>query len=165
MKIYSPMIASVAVVASSLLLAGCENSNGPKQNAGTLLGAIGGALLGAELGGHGDGKVVGTAIGTFVGAGLGSSIGKSLDKADRMALQQAQQTAFEYNTSGTPSHWSNPDSGNSGYIVPQPAQQNSQGQYCREYTQEIIVGGERKDGYGTACRQPDGSWKIMSDQI
>jgi len=35
------------------------------------------------------------------------------------------------------------------------------GAYCREFQSEIIVGGERETGYGTACRQPDGSWKIV----
>ena len=35
------------------------------------------------------------------------------------------------------------------------------GAYCREYQQEVIVGGQRQQGYGQACRQPDGSWKII----
>ncbi|MFQ5347167.1 MAG: hypothetical protein ACE5ED_04905 [Rhodothalassiaceae bacterium] len=28
----------------------------------------------------------------------------------------------------------------------------------REYQTTIVVGGEEKEGYGTACLQPDGSW-------
>ena len=27
---------------------------------------------------------------------------------------------------------------------------------------EIVIGGEKNQAYGTACRQPDGSWKIQS---
>jgi surface antigen len=38
--------------------------------------------------------------------------------------------------------------------------QTSAGQYCREYQQTIVVGGQSQSAYGTACRQPDGSWKI-----
>lgn len=34
--------------------------------------------------------------------------------------------------------------------------------YCREYTRTIYVGGQAQQGYGTACQQPDGSWKIIS---
>lgn len=34
------------------------------------------------------------------------------------------------------------------------------GNYCREYTRTIAVGGRFESGYGTACRQPDGSWQI-----
>lgn len=32
--------------------------------------------------------------------------------------------------------------------------------YCREYTQRVRVGGHLQEGYGTACQQPDGSWRI-----
>ena len=35
------------------------------------------------------------------------------------------------------------------------------GQYCREYQQTITVGGKTEQGYGRACRQPDGSWRIV----
>lgn len=33
------------------------------------------------------------------------------------------------------------------------------GDYCREYTQKIYVGGRAQDGYSTACLQPDGAWQ------
>lgn len=33
--------------------------------------------------------------------------------------------------------------------------------YCREYTKDITVGGKEVEGYGRACRQPDGSWRIV----
>ena len=33
--------------------------------------------------------------------------------------------------------------------------------YCREFTQTISIGGKIQQGYGTSCRQPDGSWKII----
>jgi len=33
-------------------------------------------------------------------------------------------------------------------------------QYCREFTQRILVGGKFQQGYGTSCLMPDGSWKI-----
>ncbi len=35
--------------------------------------------------------------------------------------------------------------------------------YCREYTRTIYVGGYQKQGYGTACLQPDGSWQIVAE--
>lgn len=37
----------------------------------------------------------------------------------------------------------------------------SNGRYCREFQQEITVGGQRQQGFGTACRQPDGAWQIV----
>lgn len=35
---------------------------------------------------------------------------------------------------------------------------------CREFQQEIIVGGQRQQGYGTACQNPDGSWQLVPNQ-
>jgi hypothetical protein len=36
------------------------------------------------------------------------------------------------------------------------------GQYCREYTTTTRVGGVPRSTYGTACLQPDGSWRIVN---
>lgn len=38
---------------------------------------------------------------------------------------------------------------------------SSAGRYCREFQQTVTVGGRTESGYGTACRQPDGSWAIL----
>jgi hypothetical protein len=45
--------------------------------------------------------------------------------------------------------------------LPKPAYQASNGEYCREFTQTVSVGGRAQEAYGTACRQPDGSWRIV----
>jgi hypothetical protein len=39
---------------------------------------------------------------------------------------------------------------------------DSGGRYCREFQHEIVVGNRQQSGYGTACRQPDGDWEIVS---
>ncbi|HTI86628.1 MAG TPA: hypothetical protein VL966_08485 [Alphaproteobacteria bacterium] len=36
------------------------------------------------------------------------------------------------------------------------------GRYCREYTTTTRVGGVLQSSYGTACLQPDGSWRIVN---
>src|SRR5262245_18642297 len=41
------------------------------------------------------------------------------------------------------------------------AQAAHAGDYCREYTKTIRVGGEIQHGYGRACLQPDGAWMIV----
>ena len=33
--------------------------------------------------------------------------------------------------------------------------------YCREYQHTVTIDGKQEKAYGTACRQPDGSWKIQ----
>jgi surface antigen len=78
-----------------------------------------------------------------------------------MAAANAQR-ALETSRTGQTTSWSNPDSGHSGDITPTRTYQNASGQYCREYQQEIDIGGQKEKAHGTACRQPDGSWKIQS---
>ncbi len=34
--------------------------------------------------------------------------------------------------------------------------------FCREYTRQIIVDGEGQTAFGTACRQSDGTWRILN---
>lgn len=40
--------------------------------------------------------------------------------------------------------------------------QSQSGQYCREYQSSVRVGGQMQYGYGTACQQPDGSWRVVN---
>lgn len=36
------------------------------------------------------------------------------------------------------------------------------GDFCREYQSTVMVGGMRQSSYGTACLQPDNSWRIVN---
>jgi len=157
------MIRSVRYLAIGLLalaMAACQQG-GEKQTLGTLLGAVGGAVAGSQIG-KGRGTLVAVAAGTLLGGFLGSEIGKSLDRADRLAMERTTQRGLESTPSGNTVSWRNPDSGHSGTVTPQPSYQNASGQYCREYEQSITVDGKTETAYGTACRQPDGSWKIVN---
>ena len=58
--------------------------------------------------------------------------------------------------------WNNPESGNSGTITPTRDGSDAAGNYCREYQTTVTVGGEVQKVYGTACQQPDGSWKVLN---
>lgn len=141
------------------ILVGCTQPMGAKEGTGTLLGGTAGAVLGSNVG-KGKGNVVAIAIGTLAGALFGQEIGRSLDRADRIAMGQNAQYSLEHTRSHETTRWSNPDSGNSGSMTPLQTYQQTTGQYCREYRQTVIVGGRKQDAYGTACRQPDGSWII-----
>jgi surface antigen len=149
------------VVMATTLLAACDRSAGPKQTAGTVLGAAGGGLLGAQFG-RGDGRLAAVALGTFLGALVGSEVGRSLDRADRLAIERATQRSLETSPSGRPTEWRNPDSGHYGTVTPEPAFKSREGEFCREYQQTVTIGGRTEEAYGTACRQPDGSWKIVN---
>lgn len=149
----------VLIAAAAFLLAACEGA-GQKETAGTLIGAAAGGLLGAQFG-SGAGKIAAATVGTLAGGFIGSSIGKSLDRADQQAMVQAQQQAHAAPV-GQQINWNNPDSGNSGTITPLRDGTSSGGAYCREYQTTVTVGGKTEDAFGTACQQPDGSWKIVS---
>jgi surface antigen len=141
-------------------LTGCASQMGPKETGGTLLGAGTGALLGSQIG-SGRGKLVAVAIGTLAGALVGQGIGQSLDRADQLVMERNAQYALENTRSNVATTWKNPDTGNYGSITPVETYRTSQGQYCREYTQTVVVGGQSQQAYGTACRQSDGSWLIV----
>ena len=36
--------------------------------------------------------------------------------------------------------------------------------YCREYQQQVTIGGVLRNIYGTACQQADGSWQKVDQQ-
>lgn len=150
-----------AFALAGLLLAGCQSmQDNPKQTMGTLAGAGLGALAGSQIGG-GKGKLVGVGLGALAGAWLGSEIGKSLDNADKAIMQKTSSTALESNPSGVASSWRNPDSGHSGTITPTKTYQTAQGEDCREFENSVTVDGRTEKAMGRACRQPDGTWRIV----
>jgi surface antigen len=151
---------SIPLILLAFLLAGCEST--PSPGTKTIIGGAGGAaaggLLAAGLGAN-PAVIAGSVI---LGGLVGGVIGDRLDAADRREAELAAHQALETAPSGTQVAWNNPDSGHSGTITPTRTYQTSEGQYCREYQQTIYVDGEEHKAYGTACRQPDGSWKIMN---
>lgn len=161
--IYMKKIAIVSAVA--LALTSCQQPGQQggfinKEGLGTIMGAVGGGLVGSQIG-KGSGKLAAVGVGTLLGAALGNSLGSTLDKIDMMHYSQTSQTSLETGKSGVAQTWHNPDSGNSGTFTPTRTYQQADGRYCREYQQTITVGGKTQKGYGTACRQPDGSWQII----
>ena len=98
---------------------------------------------------------------TAIGGLVGGAIGSGLDAADRRYASQSAQQALEYAPVGSSVSWQNPDSGHYGAITPTRTYQTAYG-YCREYQQWVTIGGEQRSSYGTACRQPDGSWRIVN---
>ena len=143
----------------AMLLSSCESDPNKKQNIGTILGGATGALIGSSFGG-GSGELVAVGIGAVAGAFIGNQIGASMDKTDALESKKTAQHSLETSPSGKTSTWKNPDTGNHGTFTPKKAHKTDDG-YCREFTQKITVAGKTQDGYGAACRQPDGTWKIV----
>lgn len=151
------LTAAIAACAMSLAAAGCSQTGAPtNEGVGTVSGAVLGGLVGSAFG-AGAGKAAAIAGGALIGGFLGNQIGKSLDQEAQSRAYSAQASALN---SGQRSDWNAP-SGAYGYVEPGPVYYEAQSQ-CRRYTHTIYINGRPQAGQGTACRNPDGTWQIVS---
>ncbi len=135
-----------------------DSTMGPKTGLGAAAGAAGGGLIGAAAGGGTEGILAGVLIGGLIGG----AVGNALDQDDRRMADETASESLETQPAGTTSTWRNPDSGHSGTFTPTYTYQEADGTYCREFQQSIKVGDQVEQAYGTACRQPDGQWKVVN---
>jgi surface antigen len=149
-------ITTLTIITTLLLTSACT-----KEQFGTGIGAVSGALIGSAFG-KGSGKIAATALGGIFGAVAGNKIGQAMDESDKKHYVASSQDTFEKTKTGGTKKWVNPDTGNHGTTHINHTYQNKEGRYCREFTQKIYVGNKESEGYGTACRQPDGAWEIVS---
>lgn len=138
----------------SLSLIGCQNMS--NQDVGVITGGVAGGLIGSTVGG-GSGKILAIAAGTIAGAVIGGSIGKNMDANDRMRMNRA----LDNNPVGQPTYWQNANSGAAYRVVPTRNVTVRGNKYCREYRTVADIAGKKQQIYGTACRQPDGTWKAV----
>ena len=144
----------------AISLSACADvQNRPKQSAGTLVGAGLGALAGSQIG-SGSGQLAATAIGTLLGAWAGGEVGKSLDRADRLAAAQATHNALDNKPTGVATTWRNPDTGHAGSVTPLRTYRAG-GRDCRDFEQSLLIDGQAETVRSTACRQPDGTWRVQ----
>ena len=45
---------------------------------------------------------------------------------------------------------------------PPPMPPQASNEYCREYHSNVLINGHYQPTYGTACQQPDGTWKLVN---
>jgi surface antigen len=89
-------------------------------------------------------------------------VGNLLDERDKKLAAETAQRAMETSPTGKSATWRNPDNGHYGTVTPVKTYQSANGSYCREYQQTVTIDGKQENANGTACRQPDGSWKIVN---
>ena len=149
---------SVYFIAILLVFTGCASTPDRQQEeAGMIIGGILGGVLGAQVG-KGHGQTAAIIAGTMIGSSIGGNIGRSMDETDRLKTAHTLETV----RTGVSSSWVNPDTRNRYTVVPTRTYERSAGAPCREYTVDAVVGGKTQKVYGTACRQPDGSWKVQN---
>ncbi|MDD3287811.1 MAG: glycine zipper 2TM domain-containing protein [Alphaproteobacteria bacterium] len=163
-----------AAIAILMTVSFASPAHADKSFWGGAMGAGLGGLLGSQFG-HGDGRLAYTGLGVAMGALAGNGIGESLDRADRMHV-----SSYYGRTSGfSPNYYYVHPRYEPTYVAPpmhstriiyvqQPTYVtggyvgvSTPQEYCREYTQTVRIGDEIRDSYGTACLQPDGSWRMQ----
>jgi surface antigen len=177
----SARLVAVAGLAGLLIAAPAQAQN--SDLIGALLGGAGGAVAGAQFG-KGNGRLATTAAGTLVGALIGQSVGRSLGRADYAYAAQrgyAPPAYYGYDVpryrpSYAPTYYAPPPPPRVVYAEPRyhydepryaarpvvydPPPAYGAQPHCREYTAPVTVGGRTVEGYGQACLQPDGSWRL-----
>jgi surface antigen len=127
---------------------------------GAALGAAAGGTAGAIIGAattHGRHQWGATAGGAILGLLLGGAVGHAADSLD----QDCAAEAVAYGPVGAPVGWQSPTYGTEYQVTP-VRQYAAQGTTCREYVANAAVNGRWQQVHGTACLQPDGSWRVVN---
>jgi surface antigen len=143
----------VAPLVAAIAASGCSTVS--NEGIGTAVGGALGGILGSRVG-KGSGKTAAIIVGSVAGAVIGGQIGRSMDASD----QSEAQHALETQRTGDPYAWTNPDTDARYEVTPTRTYEAKSG-YCREYTLDAAVEGREETTRGTACRQPDGTWRTM----
>ena len=99
-------------------------------------------------------------LGAVEGGLMGADVGRSLNERDREAALKAEYEALEYGRPASRRTGRATGQAISGEISVGSTYQVNRLD-CREYTHRISIGGRPRVVNGTACRQPDGVWRIV----
>jgi surface antigen len=175
------LIASVAILIALASPAHADDD--------ALLGTLGGAALGGFIGnqfGHGAGRMAATGLGAFTGAVIGNSFASSLERENAPSYGRYGYSYYNAAPYYAPAYtyyepnYVAPPAPPPRIIYVQPSEvvgyrdreptivegaymepgYEAPQHYCREFTQTIRIGDEVHESYGTACLQPDGSWRV-----
>lgn len=149
------IVTAIIILFCSISLIGCQSMS--NQDVGVISGGVAGGLLGSTIGG-GSGKILATAAGVIAGAIIGGSIGKSMDTTDKLRMNKA----LDNQPVGKPAYWRNAETGAQYEMVPTKNVSVGGNEYCREYRTVANIAGKKQQVYGTACRQPDGTWQAVN---
>lgn len=75
------------------------------------------------------------------------------------AQEEAVQNSLEYNVSGLPVTWSDPDTGITLDVTPLQTFRSRNGVYCREYEMTLTIGDKVSPQVSFACRNEDRKWE------
>lgn len=155
----------IIAVASLGLVLGSPAFADEGQIVSTLMGVGVGGALGSMVG-HGDGRVAATGAGMVLGGVIGSELGRP-SYGPTYATSPAYYS-YSYPNDMFPAYRDyapyQPNYVAPPALPPPPPVtylDDEKGSYCREFSQQVRLGNEVREIYGTACLQPDGSWHIV----
>jgi len=136
-----------------------------------VIGAVAGGALGAAIGsqiGDGDGQTAAIIGGAILGLLAGNVIGQSVDSANEDCIRETMETVPDWQ----PVVWHEPTvhrTGSSGStepkryaLTPTRTYTSPAGFLCRDYVTTVTVDGQVRQATGTACREPDGRWRVVA---
>ena len=174
-----------AALVSGLMAVGSTPGQAGNELLGGLLGGAAGAGVGGLLGG-GKGAAIGGILGLGVGALGANRLSKDDEPEERAYVAPPPAYQSGYAAPPPPAYqqgYAAPaPQYQQGYAPPPPPPQYQQGyappaqpaqpapaataaydtSYCREYTNTTMIDGQEQVTHGLACRQPDGSWRIVN---
>jgi surface antigen len=132
----------------------------PPVGSGTTVGTFGSAAAEGSAGSTQPGAGIATTpiAATLAGSYFGDHLGSRFDDNARQAAAAAEQQALAANV---PADWRDPQSDTSGRVRPLRSFVDAAGRTCREYSQTVSIAGQRRGDTGIACRQSDGSWRLV----
>ena len=162
----------MSVLALGTLIASPVLAN-DSQLFGTALGAGLGGLVGSSIS---NGKALATTTGVIVGGIIGNELTRPFTYSP-YSPRRGYSPAYSYPGDMFPSDGSayrpylNPNSVEyrQNYVAPPSLPpprpviyvDETNGNYCRDFSRHIRVNDHIEESYGTACLQPDGAWHIM----
>jgi len=155
-KFISPFSCAVLIVALGTSV--CARADDAAL-LGAGIGAAVGGLLGSQFS-HGSGQFAATSLGVIAGGVIGNGVSHAVEAesvpragTDNTIVLYGEPTLIATNTY-SPNYVAPP--------APPPIYIDQEaGTYCREYSQTVNREGRWQESYGTACLQPDGSWRIV----
>lgn len=135
---------------------------------GTVAGAVAGGVIGGQFGGGSDDRAMAAVGGAILGGIAGNAIARNgcdNRRADAYYYNRSYSDAFDDRSYGRRYEWRNPHSGRYGNVTPLRRVDGYSYGYrgeCQEFEQVVYIDGRPYVDTGVACRDRDGSWRIVN---